>query len=126
MGETSPVAEVEHPAVFKVGETLWRARALPPVRQLDYIGLYQIISDYIGSYRIILDYIGSYRIISDYIGLHRIILDRKALFAHSVCANFGLNTHSVCASFSLIAHSPVYSVHPVKIRKCMCTFGLCS
>ena len=67
VGETSPVAEVEHPAVFKVGEALWRARALPPVRQLDYIGLYQIISDYIGSYRIILDYIGSYRIISDYI-----------------------------------------------------------
>ena len=53
VGETSPVAEVEHPAVFKVGEALWRARALPPVRQLDYIGLYQIISDYIGLYRIV-------------------------------------------------------------------------
>ena len=40
----------------------------------------------------------------------------KAFFAHSVCANFGLNTHSVCANFSLIARSPVYSVHLVKIR----------
>ena len=48
------------------------------------------------------------------------------LNTHSVCANFGLNTHSVCANFSLIARSPVYSVHLVKIRKCMCTFGLCS
>ena len=37
-----------------------------------------------------------------------------------VCANFGLNTHSVCANFSLIVLSPVYSVHLVKIRKCMC------
>ena len=40
--ETSPVAEEEHPAVFKVGEVLWRARALPPIWQLDlsnYIGL---------------------------------------------------------------------------------------
>ena len=46
---------------------------------------------------------------------------RKALFVHSVCANFCLNTHSVCANFSLnthsvctnfglIAHSPVYAV----------------
>ena len=50
----------------------------------------------------------------------------KCLFAHSVCANFSLNTHSVCANFGLIALSPVYSVHRVKIRKCMCTFGLCS
>ena len=57
---------------------------------------------------------------------------RKALFVHSVCANFGLdthsvctnfslnthsvctnfslNTHSVCTNFGLIVHSPVYSV----------------
>ena len=37
-------------------------------------------------------------------------LDRKCLFAHSVCANFSLIAHSVCANFGLIAHSPVYSV----------------
>ena len=30
---------------------------------------------------------------------------RKALFVHSVCANFGLDTHSVCTNFSLNTHS---------------------
>ena len=29
----------------------------------------------------------------------------QGLFAHSVCANFGLNVHSVCANFDLNAHS---------------------
>ena len=31
-------------------------------------------------------------------------MGRKCLFAHSVCANFGLIAHSVCANFSLNAH----------------------
>ena len=35
---------------------------------------------------------------------------RKCLFAHSVCANFGLNAHSVCANFGLNAHSQGYYI----------------
>ena len=34
-----------------------------------------------------------------------IYLFRQPLFAHSVCANFGLIVHSVCANFDLNAHS---------------------
>ena len=36
-------------------------------------------------------------------------LKRKALIAHTVCANFGLNAHTVCTNFGLIVHTPVYS-----------------
>ena len=39
---------------------------------------------------------------------------RKCLFAHSVCANFGLNAHSVCANFGLNAHSPSYFITLLK------------
>ena len=60
--------------------------------------------------------------------------ERKALIVHTVCANFGLNVHTVCTNFGLnvhtvctnfglIVHTPVYKI---KIRKCMCTFCLCS
>ena len=34
-----------------------------------------------------------------------------------------LNVHTVCTNFGLIVHTPVYKI---KIRKCMCTFCLCS
>ena len=40
--------------------------------------------------------------------------ERKCLFAHSVCANFGLNAHSVCANFGLNAHSPSYFITLLK------------
>ena len=46
-----------------------------------------------------------------------IIQKRKCLFAHSVCANFGLNVRSVCANFGLNAHSPDYSIILLKQEK---------
>ena len=35
---------------------------------------------------------------------------KKCLFAHSVCANFGLNAHTLCANFGLNAHIPGYLI----------------
>ena len=52
-----------------------------------------------------------------------VIKSRKALFAHSVCANLGLNVHSVCANLGLNARSPDYYVAFVNMGK-VCTYSL--